>query len=846
MGRTRLAVSDRKEYDLGLFRRPAAFELRGVVDPMSSSRAQAVTTIVRAAWLSQERMGEGIAAEVRDAVITLVTTQGPRVKLRMITERPEFTGGAAERLLDHATALCRTTPGVDATYVQFFEAHTNMVRAALAGTIPVDEVPEDPLPAEDRERMLAGLLSSGNHSARDQESRARSLRDQGQFEEASTAFAEAIRQARAEGDSATEGSSELGLFVLVMRTAQNMPGGRKRMLEHARRAAEAYRRAGDQTGERDATVAMITVLTDLVDESNLTAALTRLSRLDENYARWWQAYAAAMHATRLDELISGLRWCVESADLLGDDHADFYRKMCAGKLAFHERQEVPLNDRDSAEFQAAVIADQVFRDGPSESAATRLDKLLDDVEQTRKFARSQALQRELSGTHQIAYLAAARCAEAIRGPEAAVDVTELASSRALLAQTGMHQLWRQMSPQVWENSRPTALQRLFGRFCSAPTEHHRRLLVKSFATHRDALRHQERRLLSTVPGFATVAPPMTTRGVRTKLAEDQRVVVYSATGSITLVTRNGCWVIGRFRTDDDLAEVVRRARQHLSDPDRSPDREAISRLVTECVQPVLDHTPEGSRVFLVPHKELWQVPLWALDPALLSTTREVSYVPSLTVLARLLTTPRLERGIERFVGLGDPDGSLPHARAEIHHAAGTFADSFIALGERIEYHAAMANLADADVAHLGCHGMFFPEHPDFSALHLAGPAERPEVLWYSELARYGLNARLVVLAACHAGTGVTLFGSEYVGFPGAFLAAGARSVLAPLWAVSDASTEVLMRHFYTGLRELASPATALREAQRALAADPVTAHPCHWAGFQLFGAAPSSHPFEAA
>jgi hypothetical protein len=807
---------------------------------------QAVTMIVTTAWRSQQRMGENIGAEVRDAVITLVTERSPRAKFQMVVDRPELSGLAAERLLDHAAGLCRTLPGVDASYARFFESHMDMVRDALSGEIPASAVPVEPLADEVREEVLADMRS-GAQSARDHDRRARELRDRGQIEEAVNEFAEAIRRARSEDDPATEGDAELGLFVLVMRTAKSAPDGHRRMMEHARRAVDAYRRAGDQIGERDATVALITVLTDQGDRSNLDAALIRLARLNEDYARWWRAYAAAMHSTQLDDRVSGLRWCVEHAHLL-DDHADFYGKMCAGKLAFYEDREDPLDQPDADMFQGAIMAASIFRKGSTEAIAAQLDELLNKVEQSRKYARSQALQRELSDVHQLAYLAAVKCAEEIRGPEAAVDVNELASSRALLAQTGMHQLWRQMPAQVWENARPTALQRLLGRFMAAPTDHHRGLLLKSFATHRTAQQHQERRVLSTVPGFTTVAPPIATEAVRALLADDQRIVVYSRTGSIFLVARDECRVIGRIRADDHLAAAALRARELLSDPtaDSAHRHDAISWLMTELVQPVLDHTPEGARVFLVPSPELWRIPLWALDPDLLATNREVSYVPSLTVLARLLTTRRLTRNLERFVGLGDPDGSLPYARAEIDHAASTFADSLIVLGDRLDYHVAMANLADADVAHLGCHGMFFPEYPDFSALHLAGPREQPQVLWQGELGRYELNARLVVLAACHAGTGATKFGSEYVGFPGAFLAAGARGVLAPLWAVSDASTEVLMRHFYTALSRFASPAAALREAQRLMAADEATAHPYHWAGFQLFGVAPAFSPIEAA
>lgn len=313
-------------------------------------------------------------------------------------------------------------------------------------------------------------------------------------------------------------------------------------------------------------------------------------------------------------------------------------------------------------------------------------------------------------------------------------------------------------------------------------------------------------------------------------------MVYSLTGSIFLIARDRCVAVGRFpRAEVD--DKVRAVLAYLSNPiaTSTDSREAVAWLVETLVQPVHDHTPERGRLFLIPHASLWQIPLGALGPTSLSETRDVSYVPSLTLLARLLMAPRLQRRVERFVGFGDPDGSLPHARAEIDHGASSFTDDFTVLGGMLHYDMVMANLADADVAHLACHGRFFPEYPDFSALHLAGPAHRPEVLWYGDLARYAFNARLVVLAACHAGTGLELFGSEYVGYPGAFLAAGARCVLAPLWAVADESTSTLMRHFYTALGRSASPAAALREAQVAMASEPATAHPYHWAGFQLFG-----------
>lgn len=804
--------------------------------------ARAVTKGVQAAWLMQSRMGESIEESVRDAVIELVTERSPRARLRMIAQREELRSREAERLIDRTIEFVRAIPQIDDSYQRFFTAHLEMIRAVRAGEVEADDLPVAPLDAAAREAAYARPRADRPQTAGEWDGRARTLRDRGQIEEARAAFNEAVRLARAEGEAAVEGSAEIGLFTLLMRTTQTVKGSRQRMLIHARRGADAYRRAADRVSEANAVVAMITVLTDLADQPNLESALNRLQRLDEDQARWWRVYAAAMTAKELEPRISGLRWCVESASLLGD-HADFYRKMCEGKLAFAEGRRIPVGEGDSEIFQAAVTALEVMADGPTEEAARRLDEILRNVEELRKYGRSQTLQRELSDTHEITYRMAERCAEALRGAEEAVDVHELAASRALLAQTAMHQLWRQWHPQVLEDSRSDVLQDALGRYVVAPTEPNRRLLTRVFGDQREALERQEQRLLSATPGLTTATLPMPTRSVRALLAENDRVVVFGSNGSIFLISRGDCRTIGRFAIEE-VGEAVEGVLAKLSSPlgGSQDDPEALTWLLSYLVRPVVDHVPEGCRLFFVPHGALWRIPLGALAPAMLSAAREVSYVPSLTLLARLLTRPRLTRVLERFVGFGDPDGSLPHARAEIDHAAGTFTDSFTVTGGQLEYHMMMANLADADVAHFGCHGFFFPDHPDFSALHVAGPADRPEVLWYGEIARYEFNARLVVLAACHAGTGAMRFGSEYVGFPGALLAAGAQGVLAPLWAVSDASTEALMRHFYLALAKFASPADALRQAQQVMAADPSTAHPYHWAGFQLFGA-PATYKF---
>ncbi len=76
------------------------------------------------------------------------------------------------------------------------------------------------------------------------------------------------------------------------------------------------------------------------------------------------------------------------------------------------------------------------------------------------------------------------------------------------------------------------------------------------------------------------------------------------------------------------------------------------------------------------------------------------------------------------------------------------------------------------------------------------------------------HVELATLSACETGLGTSVGGEGVLGLQRAFQVAGAKSVVASLWKVSDKATELLMARFYNNLwQKKMSKLAALREAQ---------------------------------
>lgn len=144
------------------------------------------------------------------------------------------------------------------------------------------------------------------------------------------------------------------------------------------------------------------------------------------------------------------------------------------------------------------------------------------------------------------------------------------------------------------------------------------------------------------------------------------------------------------------------------------------------------------------------------------------------------------------------------------------------------------------ILHFATHALSDSDSPEKSGLALSsvGPSGEPVdgLLTFPAIYDAKLPVDLVVLGGCDTAVGKDFFSEGMVTLAGAFLHAGARSVIASLWRVDDEATAQLMKLFYEELfKNRKPPGQALRAAQLRMASVPRWSSPYYWAGFQLQG-----------
>ena len=98
------------------------------------------------------------------------------------------------------------------------------------------------------------------------------------------------------------------------------------------------------------------------------------------------------------------------------------------------------------------------------------------------------------------------------------------------------------------------------------------------------------------------------------------------------------------------------------------------------------------------------------------------------------------------------------------------------------------------------------------------------------------NTRLVYLSACSSSAGQVISGESPITLAHAFRAAGAQTVIATLWPVSDMASSRFSSLFYTSLCERGvRPSEALTAAKVSMQQDPQFSHWQHWAPYVCIG-----------
>jgi CHAT domain-containing protein len=273
-----------------------------------------------------------------------------------------------------------------------------------------------------------------------------------------------------------------------------------------------------------------------------------------------------------------------------------------------------------------------------------------------------------------------------------------------------------------------------------------------------------------------------------------------------------------------LAQPGERRHTDLAGARASADMR-IRRLTGLLLQP-LGVTADAELV-IVPVRGLQGVPWSALHGG------PVCLAPSATFWARSAAMAQARphsSGVNGNVVLvAGPD--LPGAVAEVQSLARVHPSAARITPPASTAEAVAGALADADLAHLACHGTLRADNPMFSSLLLSdGP------LTVQELYARGLAPHRLILAACESGSLVGYAGDEVLGFVSALLARGTAGILASSAVIPDVEAVDLMTAVHRQLARGATVARALQQARESQdTGDPGSY--VNWCTFNAHGAA---------
>ena len=266
------------------------------------------------------------------------------------------------------------------------------------------------------------------------------------------------------------------------------------------------------------------------------------------------------------------------------------------------------------------------------------------------------------------------------------------------------------------------------------------------------------------------------------------------------------------------------------------------------------HDQTAKDLIIVPDEGLHMVPFAALrddNNESLAVKHRIRVLPSFSIMKEIFECPSDYHNQKGAVIVGDPDVGLvklkgrqepvllprlEQANKEAREIAKMVGVKPLIGQEATKAHF-LEELDNAALVHIAAHG-----NPEAGEIAFAPPPEKRKpildqedvVLTMAEVQNAKVRAKLVVLSCCHSARG-HIRAEGVIGIARAFLGAGARSVLASLWAIDDKATIEFMRSFYQHLKLGQKASEALHQATATLRRSEKFGGPLYWAPFVLIG-----------
>ncbi len=346
-------------------------------------------------------------------------------------------------------------------------------------------------------------------------------------------------------------------------------------------------------------------------------------------------------------------------------------------------------------------------------------------------------------------------------------------------------------------------------------------------------------------------------GEREWIPENALVVQYLATPAkliVVVMDRNGVSCrsvpVARERLDEETGAFVAACRA-AGDPDAAPGGAAPNREIEErarslyriLVEPIERFVSDKETICFIADESLRRLPFGALLPPgpdgrfLVESKRILTSSSLLSLRAAAASShaslPARRSGSSLLIGRPDIGSclarnypgldALPGAQDEMIDIRGIIGGAKLLAGPFATKHAVLAELPKADRIHIATHRVTYPAYSGQSALLFSTDNDcdvshevEASLLTESEIRKLDLSkAGLVMLSTCESAAPEDGTAFEGSGLAGAFVDAGAQTVIATMWPIEDRAARTFATAFY---RELAAgkgdPGSALQAAQK--------------------------------